>query len=199
MGGWGGTRARRPRVCDGVTAVTAASGPRAPSGTFRQLTAVCPFARRCVLHRHTVVPVESLRNHPGQLPPPLHPQVSAKTVLSPQLLEAHVVGRAPGAGHSGLCSPEDRAHVPFTVTAACGPGRHRSHVQFGREEALHGVPTLEKQEGGGVPRRCPRGPVRTPGDSYPSECDYVQTGGSAKRFICGSLCKLPYDLNFVIM
>lgn len=158
--GWkgGGTSARRPRICDGVIAMAAAFGLHAPSGTFRQLTTVCPFAYRCVLHRHLVVPVESLCYHPGQLSPPLHPQVSAKTILSPQLLEAHVVGCALGGGDSGLCFAEDRAQVPFILTATCGPCCHCSHVQFGREEALHGVLTLDKQEGGWFPGGAHVGP-----------------------------------------
>lgn len=53
---------------------------------------------RCLLHCYPVVPLEGVRHHPGQLSPPLRPQVPAETVLPPQLLQAHFISCKAAAG-----------------------------------------------------------------------------------------------------
>lgn len=113
------------------------TAPRAPTavlailsctcllGHSSLLTAVFPFAYRCVLHRHFVVLVEGLCYHPGQLSAPVRSQVPAETVLPAQLLEAHVVGvRWPKARRSRAVLA-DRVQVAFFLTASCGSCSNR--------------------------------------------------------------------------
>lgn len=76
-----------------------------------------PSSYRCLLHCHPVIPLEGVCHHLGQLPPPLRPQVPAQAVLSPQLLEAHLLS-CKTAGASGLRSPRR------------GQGPHRSRRRW---------------------------------------------------------------------
>lgn len=131
-------------------------GPHAPPARPRPLTAVPPFACRRVLHRLAVLPVESLRHHPGQLPAPLHPQVSATAVLAPQLLEAHLVGGALAAGGAGLCSPDmndgqSASSVSRNRRPRTWPELRTRAVPCGRGEAppgaLHGPDRRAAPEG----------------------------------------------------
>ncbi|MFT7812867.1 hypothetical protein AGIG_G18367 [Arapaima gigas] len=73
-------------------AFEAARGPFPRSGSTEQSlgTADCSDSGR-LFHHHAVVRVEGNSHHPGQLPTALHPQVPAPEVLSPQLLQAHLL------------------------------------------------------------------------------------------------------------
>lgn len=46
---------------------------------------------RHLLHRHGVIPVESDRHHPDQLPASLHPQVPAQAFLTTELLQVDLL------------------------------------------------------------------------------------------------------------
>lgn len=147
-------------------------------------------ARRRVLHRHAVLPVESVRHHPGQLSAPLRPQVPATTVLASQLLEAHVLGRAregtPGCAHAWRAEskPLSVDLRPGTVRARRrGSGLLRSrglaHAGGRRPRAPTGLSEPLAVHGGLNVTLKPRGP--------------------AKRLARASPCRLPYDLNFVVL
>ena len=46
---------------------------------------------RCILHHHSVFPLEGDCNHTGELSAPLHPQVPTQTLLSTQLLQVDLI------------------------------------------------------------------------------------------------------------